>query len=291
MRMKVIKLVLLSLTCVVGTAGAIPAEQLRLDLDAARGVQQDAEGRVLCWSNQVADSAARDFVPNDLGREVPGSGVPSYRSADDDCSFPAVRFERQELINADEDAFDSLIHGSGHTWYAVLCVDEQLSSAKNTHAFFGNLRNTHAVDGGTGGSFEGFWGVVMDDRSIYAGVRNGVEFERRSPNNPEVVSQTKLEKQRFYVVAGRMGAGSGTVPVEVFVNQAAAENSASVVVNPQADSSKMAIGQERDATNHPGAESFDGELARLLIYATAHSAAEMEAVFSQLIESYAIVTE
>ena len=85
MRMEIVKLVLLSLTCVVGTAGAIPAERLRLDLDAARGVQQDAEGRVLCWTNQVADSAARDFVPNDIGREVPGSGVPSYRSADDEC--------------------------------------------------------------------------------------------------------------------------------------------------------------------------------------------------------------
>ena len=37
--------------------------------------------------------------------------------------------------------------------------------------------------------------------------------------------------------------------------------------------------------------AVDGGLARLLIYATAHSTAEMEAVFAQLIESYAIVTE
>jgi hypothetical protein len=37
-------------------------------------------------------------------------------------------------------------------------------------------------------------------------------------------------------------------------------------VNPAANSSKLAIGQERDATNHPGKESFDGELARFLIY-------------------------
>jgi hypothetical protein len=285
-----VQLVLFSLTCVCGTAGALPVEHLMLDLDAAQGVQQDAHGRVLCWTNQVADSAAKHFVPNDQGREVPGSGMPSYQEAGADRPFPAVRFQRQELVNADEDAFDSLIHGSGHTWYAVLAVDEQLSSAKNTHAFFGNLRNTHAVDGGTGGAFEGFWGVVMDDRSIYAGVRNGVEFERNSSNNPEVVSHTQLKTQRFYLVAGRMGAGTGTVPVEVFVNQAVAESTASVVVHPEADSSKMAIGQERDATNHPGAESFDGELARLLIYDTAHSLAEMEAVLAQFIENYAIMT-
>jgi hypothetical protein len=138
MRMEGIKLVLFSLTCLVGTASAVPVAHLMFDLDAVQGVQQDAGGQVLCWTNQVSNCAARDFVPNDKGREVTGSGVPSYRSADDDCSFPAVRFQRQELINADEDAFDSLIHGSGHTWYAVLAVDEQLSSAKNTHAFFYN---------------------------------------------------------------------------------------------------------------------------------------------------------
>ena len=288
MRMETSKSASLSPTCVCGTAGAVPVAHLTLDLDATRGVQQNADGRVLCWTNQVADSAARDFVPSDTGREVQGSGVPSYRRADEGWPFPAVRFERQELVNADEDAFDSLIHGSGHTWYAVLAVDEQLSSTRNTHAFFGNLRNTDAVDGGTGGAFEGFWGVVMDDRSLYAGVRNGVEFERKSPNNPEVVSQTKLERQRFYLVAGRMGAGTGTVPVEVFVNGAVAENTASVVVDLKADSSKMAIGQERDATNHPGAESFDGELARLLIYATAHTPAEMKTVFAKLMDAYSI---
>lgn len=288
MCMENLKLICLSLICLCGTAGAVPVEHLMLDLDAARGVLQDVDGQVLGWSNQVADIVVRDFVPNDKGREVAGSGVPSYRKENEDHPFPAVCFKRQELINPDEDAFDSLIHGSGHTWYAVLSVDEQRSRTKNTHAFFGNLRNTDAVDGGTGGSFEGFWGVVMDDRSIYAGVRNGVEFKRNSPNNPEVVSQTNLEKQRFYLVAGRMGTGTGTVPVEVFVNGIVAENTASVVVNPQADSSKMAIGQERDATNHPGAESFDGELARLLIYGTAHTAAEMEVVFALLMETYSI---
>jgi len=43
-----------------------------------------------------------------------------------------------------------------------------------------------------------------------------------------------------------------------------------------------------DATKHPGAESFDGELARLLIYGTAHTAAEMEVVFAGLMEAYSI---
>ena len=39
-----------------------------------------------------------------------------------------------------------------------------------------------------------------------------------------------------------------------------------VPVNPKANPSKMAVGQERDATNHPGKESFHGEIARFLIF-------------------------
>jgi hypothetical protein len=37
-------------------------------------------------------------------------------------------------------------------------------------------------------------------------------------------------------------------------------------VDPKANPSRMAIGQERDAIEHPGFESFDGELARFLIW-------------------------
>ena len=37
-------------------------------------------------------------------------------------------------------------------------------------------------------------------------------------------------------------------------------------VKADANPSKMAIGQERDAVEHPGKESFDGEIARFLIY-------------------------
>ena len=63
-----------------------------------------------------------------------------------------------------------------------------------------------------------------------------------------------------------MGAGVGAVSVEVFVDTASLAGSQIFFVNPEAKSSRLAIGQERDATNHPGAESFDGELARVLIY-------------------------
>jgi hypothetical protein len=269
-------------------AAPAPVENLVLDLDAAAGVETDARGKVMSWTNRVSGFPAQKFVPNDKGRKVPGSGIPSLLKATGDRKFPAVVFRQQELINNHEDAFDSLIHGKGHTWYAVVAVYDQTSLRKNTHAIFGNLRNSKTLDGGSGGFYEGFWGVMHTDRKVYAGVRNGINFERNGPNNPEVLSKSTLEKSRTYVVAGRMGAGTGTVAVEVFVNRPVAENSATVPVNPKANPSLMAIGQERDATNHPGDESFDGELARLLIYDRAHSAAEMAAAFDTLIKKYGI---
>ena len=77
--------------------------------------------------------------------------------------------------------------------------------------------------------------------------------------------------------------------MEVFVNAPVAENSATVLVSEKANPSKMAIGQERDATNHPGSESCDAEIARLLIFDTAHTDAEMAEIFNFLSRKYAFV--
>jgi hypothetical protein len=50
-------------------------------------------------------------------------------------------------------------------------------------------------------------------------------------------------------------------------------------VNPLADASKLAVGQERDAIQHPGKESFDGEIARFLLWNRPLTDAELKAVF------------
>jgi hypothetical protein len=50
----------------------------------------------------------------------------------------------------------------------------------------------------------------------------------------------------------------------------------------------MAIGQERDATNHPGHESFDGELTRLLIWERPLNNEECEKTLSLLTNTYGI---
>ena len=50
----------------------------------------------------------------------------------------------------------------------------------------------------------------------------------------------------------------------------------------------MVIGQERNATNHPGHESFDGEIARFLIYERPLSNDELKRVKKYLMNTYNI---
>jgi hypothetical protein len=59
-------------------------------------------------------------------------------------------------------------------------------------------------------------------------------------------------------------------------------------VNPAVNSSKLAIGQERDATNHPGRESFDGELARFLVFERPLTKDELQQAMDSLKKTYAI---
>jgi hypothetical protein len=259
----------------------VPDEGLILDLDADKGVQIEDGDRVVTWTSQAASFPARDFVKRDEGRKEPGSGRPTLKKSVAALNgHAALVFRRQELINPDEDAFDLLVTGGGYTWLAVLCVYKQAARLKDVNTIFGNLRN--------GGNFEGIWGNVTDDNRVWIGSRNGVTFGRWDANNPMVVAPEPLAEGRYYVVAGRMGAGTGEVPIELFINAPAPVAGKPFPVNPKANASKLAIGQERDAVNHPGTEAFDGELARLLIYKRPLPDAELARVLAALKTAYAI---
>jgi hypothetical protein len=254
---------------------------LILDLNADQGVEVADGDRVVKWTNQVASFAARDFVKRDKGRKVAGSGRPTLKeSVAAIGGHNTLVFRRQELVCHHEDAFDHLITGNGYTWFAVLSVYEQVVQLKDVNSFFGNLRN--------GGNYEGIWGNVTDDNRLWIGSRNGVTFGRWDKNNPMVLASEPLEENRYYVIAGRMGAGTGPVQIEVFINAAKPVASKPFPVNPAANSSKLAIGQERDATNHPGRESFDGEIARFLIYERPLTDVELQQTLSHLKQTYSI---
>ena len=257
-----------------------PAEVpgLILDLDADRGVTVEEGDRVSLWQNQVADFPAQDFVKRDEGREVPGSGRPQWlKQLKELNGHNALDFRKQELVCMHETAFASLATGSGCTWIAVLSVHEQRWGLKDVKSFFGNLRN--------GDKYDGLWGCFNDDNTLWWGVRNGITFGRFDENNKQVFGP-KLELERFYILAGRLAAGTGPVKVEIFVDSPTPFATQDMLISPDAHGSKMAIGQERDAISHPGAESFDGEIARFKMFQRPLTEAELQAQFAALKSAY-----
>jgi hypothetical protein len=280
MRHSIPLLCILGLTSFVQASDApklIAASGLILDLDADRGVEVEVGNRVV----KCTSFPATKFLKQDQGRKEPGSGRPTLKkSVVAIGGHDTLVFRRQELVNHDEDAFDHLLTGSGYTWLAVLSVYEQVVQLKDVHSFFGNLKN--------GGMYEGIWGNVTDDNRVWIGSRNGITFGRWDDNNPMVLAAKPLEEGRYYVLAGRMGAGTGEVNIELFINEAQPVATKPFPVNPAANSSKLAIGQERDATNHPGRESFDGELARFLMYERPLTTDELGQTMESLKKAYAI---
>lgn len=262
-------------------AGELPVTRdLLLDLDAEKGVTLEDGNKVAQWENQAPGKTARLFVKQDTGRKKPGSGRPLMRTAVLGLNGKrSLVFRQGELVNHEEDAFDHLITGSGNTWLAVLCAHRQRVGLRDVNAFFGNLRN--------GSKYEGLWAGLKDDNTLWTSPRNGLTFGRFDKNNP-LLPGPVLEQERFYVIAGRMQAGTGEVQTKLFLNGTTAIASASFPVNENADPSKMVIGQERDAINHPGFESFDGEIARLLIYERPLSEEELARSIQHLVTIYGI---
>jgi hypothetical protein len=251
------KAFLLGIACTV-TGHALPTNGLLLDLDAAKGITLEDGDKVAAWENQAPAARAKMFMKQDKGRNVNGSGRPSLRT--DVAALdgkPALIFRQQELVCMDEDFFDGLTTGKGHTWLAVIAVHNQRVGLKDVNSFFGNLRNDS--------KFEGIWGCVNDDNTVWYGVRNGLTFGRFDKNNPQLLGDV-LETGKFQLIGGRMGSGTGTVKIELFVNSAQPSVSGESPVMQNANPSRMTIGQERDAIEHPGYESFDGEIARFLIW-------------------------
>lgn len=269
-------------------------EGLVLDLNANKEVEVEDGDRVVAWYNQVKKNEARAFVKRDKGRKIPGSGRPTLKTEVEVIGGNnTVIFKEQELVNHNEDAFDHIVRGEGYTWLSVMCVYTQHKGKKDVNSFFGNLRN--------GPPYEGLWGNLMDDNSVWIGTRNGYATERlmaksgkgtkglwHEEQNPCVWNHKPLVENKYYLVMGRMGKGVEVVNLDLFINGVQPADSKSVPVNTNANPSKMVIGQERDAINHPGAESFHGEIARFLIYERPLSNNELQLMATFLKKTYLI---
>lgn len=258
---------------------------LLLDLDANHGVEIEDGDKIISWKNQVKNDVKK-FVKQDAGRKITGSGRPRLKMASEDAGGNnAVIFNRQELVSDNEDAFDHLTGGNGYTWFSVMMVYNQVPLLPDVNSFFGNLRNSNIDDKG---KYEGFWSGLTDDNRLWMGTRNAITFGRWDENNPQIISFDPLETNKYYLIMGRMGAGTGKVKLELFINEITPVAQGIVPVNTDINPSKMVIGQERDATNHPGKESFDGEISRFLVYERPLSEEEMKIMINRLLEDYNI---
>jgi len=289
-----------SFLCTAASAEEFPVTTgLFLDLDANKGVEVEDGDRVKAWENQVKGNAADVFVKQDEGRGKKvkkkmlgvGSGRPTLKKNVKSLGGNSTLvFKEQELVNHQEDAFDHMTQGSGYTWLSVMCAYDQVKGKPDVNSFFGNLTN--------GKPYAGFWGNFMDDNRVWMGTRTGKDFglkrkKGESPLwhkelNPQVISPKPIEVKKYYLVMGRMGAGKETVDLELFLNSTTPVDKKKVPVDTSANPSKMAVGQERDATNHPGWESFHGEIARFLIFERPLTDKELEKVAAYLKAKYLI---
>ena len=270
-------------------ADAVEQDGLLLDLDADEAVTAP-NSRVTSWLNQAPTDQAQVFESSDIGREsnnTPldnrgvdqlgiGSGRPTLLTNVADLNgHNSISFAEEDLINREEDAFDHLSHGSGYTWFAVLSRYDQrwpTENIRDVNAFFGNLRNSSP--------FDGIWGGFNSENRIWSSTRTFDAAARDSAGDQWLYGPIMPERE-YFIAAIRLGSGTGTATMEMFINSDQPIDSTVVDINPNGNPSFMAIGTERNATNHPGRESFDGELARLLIYERPLSDLEI----SQTIES------
>ena len=259
---------------------------LMVDLNADHGITLENGNRISSWKNQIADTKIKSFDKQDEGRKVEGSGMPRINlNVPELNGHNSVVFHRQELVNENEDVFDHLTTGSGYTWFAIISVYEQLTGKPGVNSFFGNLRNTNLDKKG---QYEGFWAGFNETNQFWVGARNGLEKGLWNTNNPHLLYAESLEMGTYYLVMGRMSADKDTAKLELFMNSTLPLVTEVFPVNPNANPSKMAIGQERDATNHPGKESFDGEIARFLIYEGPLTDNQFQSVTAYLMTMYNI---
>ena len=118
------------------------------------------------------------------------------------------------------------------------------------------------------------------------GSRNGLNSKvRDSVNTPEVAGPVPSINE-WHIIMGRQGSGQGVVQSDLFVDNPTQPINSSDFIVGNVEPSRMAIGTERNAINHMGKESFDGELARLLMFETSLDKKEIKKVYDYLRKIY-----
>jgi len=137
-----------------------------------------------------------------------------------------------------------------------------------------------------GAPFDGVWAGFTQGRNLWTSTRNRNAGGRFLAPNDTRIGGPNVALNQFTLVAGRLQSGTGNRTMEFFVGNENPVSSATIPVLSTGNASVMAIGTERNATNHPGRESFDGEIARFLIFERPLSNVELRNTLDSLRQTY-----
>ena len=272
-------------------------DDLVLDLNADTGLTIEDDSMVTTWTNRAPTPKAIDFNSTEEGRtetiikqDEPDTGRPTLlKNSSEINGHNSLIFREDELINDNDEAFHGMMTGAGYTWFAVIKPYKQggpgAITSKYPNAFFGCLRNSSPPQNESG-KYAGFWGSFYPDGRVYMGSRNGLNVKTRDGVNTPEIAGPAPSINEWHIIMGRQGSGQGEVLLELFVDDPSEAVNSDDYPVADVEPSRMAIGTERNAINHQGSESFDGELARLLMYGTALDQQEMEEVYDYLKSVY-----
>ena len=302
----------------------LPKTGLLCDLDADKGVHKDAGNLVFKWENQAVPVGhpGRDFVERVYADRPSPTGRPTFK-ANQINGHPSLAFwgnpslsviTGDDLVNMDgPDVYDHLIQGAGYTWIAVIKPYKQISiitnddAGKDINILFGNLKNGDSGKCQYCGMWAGVSGSADRPMFFWAGNRGDDDFSAGAPyenqpysnngtghyrtdGNPHVHAK-QMTVDKWEIVGARMGSGVGDVWIETFMGN----RNAIIAKKPwrvfdkydsTEDADVMAIGTERDAINHVGLESYDGEFARFLIWERPLTDAELQQALNALDSTY-----
>lgn len=214
------------------------------DLDADVGVvEAGGEGSgVTAWENQAA--AGGDDVTTDRGTITLTSSdesINNHNFVTLPSGGPSPR-----MVGDDAEAFDGIMTGTGHTWFAVVRPEVDANPGRK-NAIFGTLQNSNP-----------FSGVVAHVSS-----NNSLGYMLRPANSDAFVDgTTSVNDGEWHILAGRLEAGTGGQLAEAFTNGPVAEASLSINILDSSISDALTVGAERTG----GGENYLGDIARILIY-------------------------
>jgi hypothetical protein len=239
---------------------AIVASGLIQDLNPDVGVATSGSN-VTTWTNQ--GSAGDDVATNDGAPQLLTSALLGHN---------VVAFSGDRLVGDDGAAFDSLMTGSGHTWFSVVRVNPgDNGGAKN--AMFGTLLN--------GSPFSGFVAHVGDAGGLDT---TGSYLNRPGGSDVFTVGNVEIADQQYHIIAGRLDAGTGAQTAGLYIDSPVVNATSSPSISAATNSGPIAVGAEQIG----GGERIDGYLARVLIYDRPLTNAEMLQTGAALAEEYGL---